>query len=263
MLSRLLILLSAIAVLIPLAAHAEDKALERIQKNREINCGVYVLGSIFSYSPEGKPQGFTADLFAEVSKRTDLKVHYTEISSFATLFEDLKTGHYDMVCAPVLLLPSMSMKALPGDFLLEDPINIYADSSKDFSSIKSLDGLNNETYTFVGMDGELGGIYVPQLFPKAKLSMLPMGVAPSNMFLELHSNKADFVVLSHVAELAYSQVSPGKLKQVTDQSLFKASVRLFYPEGSYALKANIDAIVEDMKRDGTLDKLIHKNGLDQ
>lgn len=242
---------------------AQDKALERIQKNQEINCGVYVLGSIFSYAPDGKPQGFTADLFDEVSKRTGLKIRYTEISSFATLFEDLNTGHYDMVCAPVLLLPSMTMKALPGDFLMEDPINIYSDSSKDFSSIKNLEELNKDQYVFVGMDGELGGIYVPKLFPKAKLTMLPMGTPPSNMFLEVFSKKANFVVLSHLAERAYAQANPGKLKQVTNQALFVSSIRLFYPKDSYALKANIDAIVDDMRWDGTLEKLFHKNGLDQ
>lgn len=240
---------------------AEDKALERIREKQEINCGVYVLGSIFSYDEKGQPQGFTTDLFREVGQRTGLKVRYTEISSFATLFEDLKTGHYDLVCSPVLLIPATSMKGLPGDFLMEDPINIYADGKADVSGITALDQLNDPKYTFVGMDGELGGLYVPQLFPRAKLNLLPLGTPPSNMFLEVHTGKANFVVLSRLAERAYAQENPGKLKQVTGTSLMKTSVRLFYPEGSAALKTNIDAIVEDLRRDGTLERLQIKHGL--
>lgn len=243
------------------SAYAEDKALGRIQQNQEINCGVYVLGSIFSYAPDGSPQGFTADFFKEVSLRTGLKVKYSEISSFATLFEDLKVGHYDMICSPLLLIPATAMKAIPGAFISEDPINIYADASADLSHIKSLDQLNNESYTFVGMDGELGGIYVPKLFPKAKLNLLPLGSSAANMPMEVHTKKANFVIFSKLAFKAYNQQNPDKLKQVTDQSLMDSSVRLFFPEGSDTLRANLDAITDDMRRDGTLDKLLNKHGL--
>ncbi|MEK7801529.1 MAG: transporter substrate-binding domain-containing protein [Pseudomonadota bacterium] len=243
------------------ASFAEDKALERIQKNQEINCGVYVLGSVFSYSPDGKPQGFTADLFNEVSLRTGLKIKYSEISSFATLFEDLKTGHFDMVCAPVLLIPATAMKGIPGTFISEDPINIYGDAKADYSDITSIDQLNNEKYTFVGMDGELGGLYVPKLFPKAKLNLLALGTPVSNMLMEVHTQKANFLIFSKLAFKAYNAQNPGKIKQVTHSSIQHSSIRLFFPEGSETLSANMDAIIEDMKRDGTLDKLLKKNGL--
>ncbi len=73
------------AVFLSLNAHAEDKTLARINKTQEINCGVYTLGSIFSYDPAGKPQGFTVDLMSEIAARTGLKIKYSEISSFGTL----------------------------------------------------------------------------------------------------------------------------------------------------------------------------------
>lgn len=242
-------------------AVAKDGPLERIRKSQEINCGVYVLGSIFSYDKEGNPDGFTTDLMKEVGLRAGFKVKYSEISSFATIFEDLNTGHYDMICAPLLFIPATAMRALPGAFIMDDPINIYADGGADVSAIKSLDQLNNEKYTFVGMDNELGGIYVPKLFPKAKLNLLPLGTPVSNMMMDVNTKKADFVIFSRLAHRAFEQANPGKLKQVTDKSIVDASVRLFYPEGADALKANIDAVVEDMTRDGTLDKLLKKHGL--
>lgn len=242
-------------------ARAEDAALARVQKKQEINCGVYVLGSIFFYDKTGKPSGFTTDLMDEIANRTGLKIKYTEISSFATLFEDLKVGHYDMLCAPLLVLPASLMKAMPGRFIMEDPINIYADASTDLSGIAALEQLNDEKYTFVGMDGELGGIYAPKLFPKAKLNLLPLGATPPNMMLEVHTKKADFLILSKLAFNAYEQANPGKLKQVTDKSMLVTSVRLFFPEGAVTLKSNIDVLIEDMMRDGTMEALLNKHGL--
>lgn len=258
---RNLLTLLVFALFVTSSAHAEDEALARVQKNQEINCGVYVLGSIFSYDPNGNPQGFTADLMKEISERTGTKVKYTEISSFATIFEDLRVGHYDMICSPILLIPATAMKALPGDFLLEDPVNIYTDGSVDTSIFHTFEQLNDPKYTFVGMDGELGGIYVPKLFPKAKLNLLPLGTPPSNMMMEVHTKKANFLVLSRLAEKAYLKERPGQLKKVTDQSILQTSIRLFFAQGSPDLKANIDAIVDDMKRDGTFDTLVKKHGL--
>ncbi len=246
---------------LPASAFAEDKAFKRIQEKREINCGVYVLGSIFSYDKDGNPQGFTVDLFKEVSERTGLKVKYKEISSFATLFEDLNVGHYDMVCSPILALPSTIMNGLFGTFISYDPINIYASSEMDISDITNLKQLNDSKYTFVGMDGELGGIYAPKKFPKAKLNLLPLGMTPANMFLEIDGKKADFIVLSSIAEKAYSKENPGKLQQVTDKSLVPSTVRLFFPEDSLKLQSNMDVVIDDIKRDGSLDKLLLKHGL--
>lgn len=260
MLFRLLIILIA-AFAFSGSAMAKDAALERIRKNQEINCGVYVLGTIFSYDKEGKPTGFTTDLMNEISIRTGLKIKYTEISSFATIFEDLNAGHYDMVCAPILLVPGTLMKAMPGRFIMEDPINIYKDAASTIPDFSTLDELNNEKYTFVGMDGELGGIYAPKLFPKAKLNLLPLGTPPSNMMMEVHTHKADFVILSELAYNAYDKANPGKLKLATTKSMLDSSVRLFFPDGSATLKSNIDVLIEDMTRDGTLDRLLKQNGL--
>ncbi len=242
-------------------AIADDAAFARVRKNQEINCGVYVLGTIFSYDKEGNPRGLTVDLMNEIGDRTGLKVKYTEISSFATLFEDLKSGQFDMICSPLLLIPSTAMKAIPGAFIMEDPINIYADAAADLSGVTSLDQLNNEKYIFVGLDGELGGLYAPRLFPKAKLNLLPLGTPFSNLFMEVLTKKANFMIMSELAFNAYAKENPGKLKAVTDKSIYDSSVRFFYPEGGETLRANMDVMVDDMRRDGTLDKLLKNNGL--
>lgn len=242
-------------------AMADDAAFARVRKNQEINCGVYALGTIFSYDKAGAPRGLTVDLMNEIGDRTGLKVKYTEISSFATLFEDLKTGHFDMICSPLLLIPSTAMKGMPGAFIVEDPIHIYTDASTDMSGVTSLEQLNNEKYIFVGLDGELGGLYAPRLFPKAKLNLLPLGTPFSNLFMEVLTKKANFMIMSKLAFNAYDKENPGKLKAVTDKSMYDSSVRFFYPEGSETLRANMDVMVDDMRRDGTLDKLLKQNGL--
>ena len=88
-----------------------------------------------------------------------------------------------------------------------------------------------------------------------------MGATPPNMMMEVHTKKANFLILSRLAFKAYDKENPGKLKQVTDQSLLNTSVRLFFPDGATTLKSNIDVIIEDMARDGTLERLLKEHGL--
>jgi len=248
-------------LLLPFHAMAQDKVLDRIVAKGEINCGVYVLGTVFSYDTSGKPKGFTVDLMDQVSLRTGLKIKYTEISSFATLRQDMETGKFDMICAPVLFFPSTAMKFLPGNYIARDEINIYADASIDTSKITKVEDLNAPSARFVGMDGELGGIYVPKLFPKAKLTMLPQGVTPAQMFLELQTKKADYILLSRVAAQAYGKDNPNKIKLVQKLSALYPSIRFFYPADSYQLKANIDAVLDEVEREGIMQSLLKKHDL--
>jgi ABC-type amino acid transport substrate-binding protein len=245
----------------PFTAQGSDKALERIVANGEMNCGVYVLGTIFSYDKDGKPKGFTVDLMREVGARLDVKIKYTEISSFATLRQDMDTGKFDMVCAPTLFFFSTAMKFLPSKYIAQDQINVYADGQKDISALKDVQDLNDPRYIFVGMDGELGGLYVPTQFPKAKLTMLPQGSSPGQMFLELQTKKADFLLLTRVAAQAFLKENPGKIKLVGKISDLRPSLRLFYPADSYQLKANVDAALDELEHDGRLAALLKKHDL--
>ncbi len=81
------------------------------------------------------------------------------------------------------------------------------------------------------------------------------------MFLELHGKKANFVILSRLAANAYLKDNPGKLKQVTTESIARPSIRLFYPNEAYGLKANIDAILDELQRDGTMERLLKAQNL--
>lgn len=257
------ILLALSLLLLSTNAMAEDKAFDRIVKNKEINCGVYVLGSIFSYDVKGKPTGFTVDLMDEISFRTNLKVKYTEISSFATVEQDMKTAKFDMMCAPVLLFPPTSMRFLPSPYITKDEINIYAAGSHVLSELKDASELNDPKYTFIGMDGELGGMYAPKYFPKAKLKMLPLGVPHAQMIMEVEAKKADFVLLTHIAAQAVLKDNPNKIKKIATMPSAQPSVHLFYPLNGHNLKANIDAILEQLMKDGTMKKLLKKHNLEQ
>jgi ABC-type amino acid transport substrate-binding protein len=245
--------------LLSFSASAADYTLDKIIQKQEIRCGVYVLGSVFSYDKKGIPQGFTVDLMNEISDRTGLIVRYAEISSFATLAQDLDAGKIDMVCSPLLLLPATGMRLLPGRKISDDEINVYADGSADVSQIRTLSDLNDSRFVFAGMDGELGGLYAPKLFPKAKLRFLAPGASSAQLLKELHTKKAHFIVLSRLAAKAYLKNNPGKLQKVTQDSIVKPSLRLFYPSRSLQLKANIDAIIEDIQDSGLMKKLLIKH----
>lgn len=65
----------------------------------------------------------------------------------------------------------------------------------------------------------------------------------------------------HRVAKAYLKENPGKLKQVTTQSVARPSIHLFFPNEAYGLKANIDAITDELQQSGIIEKLLKKHGL--
>lgn len=257
---RIFLALALLLLAVPAFAADKESAYERVIRSNELNCGTYVFNGLFTYNAAQQPEGFIPDLMAEVSKRLNLKIKWTEISSLALAFEDLAQGRYDMICAPFLVDGNLYKKALWGPALTYDPVYAYGDAAKDYSSVSSLAQLNSADYSFVGMDGELGGTYVPVTFPNAKLTMLPQGSNPGQMLMELMTGKVNFVVFGRIAFQAYEQENPGKIKQVKTKPIAVMPLRNGFGYNELQLRALYTAVIEDMQHDGTIDKLLEKHG---
>jgi ABC-type amino acid transport substrate-binding protein len=240
-------------------AQAVDHAYERLLKTGELNCGTYVFNGLFTYAPKtNTPEGFIPDVMNEVAERLNIKIKWTELSSFALAFEELEQGRYDMLCGPFAVDGDLYKKTIYGPALTYDALYVYGDAKKDYSAITSLEQLNSPKYSFVGMDGEFGGRYVPKLFPKAKLVMLPQGAAPGQMMLELETGKVNFIVFTKIAFQAYESANPGKLKQVNTKPLVIMPIRNAFARDGFELRSLYSSVIEDMKHDGTLDRLLKK-----
>ena len=256
-----LLLVSLLFLVTP--AHAEEQSrFDRIFGTKQITCGSFVFNGLFEYAAEGnQPTGFFADVMTEASRRLGLTVTFKEIGSFATGFEELKSGRYDMLCASLASFAGNYGKMLFTTALFYDPIFVWGDASRDFSALKAVSDINQPNWRLSGMDGELGGIFGPIVFPNAKMHMVSQMSGAPTIILDMLTGKADFVLLTKAAAQAYTVTNPGKLQQVIAVPAAAYPIRFVFRPEDMRLKIIFDMVLEDMRADGSLQQLIKKYNL--
>lgn len=227
----------------------------------KITCASFVFNNLFEFDgATGIPRGFFVDVMDEASKRLDLNADYKEIGSFATGFEELKSGRFDMLCASLGSFVSNYGKMLFSTALFYDPIYVYGDAKRDYSAIKSAQDLNKPVWRIAGMEGELGGVFGPIIFPKATLHVVNQTAGASALFLDMFTNKADVVLLTAAAAKAFEASQPGKIKRVTSLPVTAYPIRFVFKPDDMRLKITFDMVLEDMRADGTIKTLMAKYG---
>ncbi len=256
-------LLTFVIVLFALPALAADVAprstFEKVFSRKELTCASFVFNNLFERDPNtGQRTGFFADVMTEVGKRLQIAVTFEEIGSFASGFEELKSGRYDMICASLASFPANYGKMLFSRALFYDPIYIWGAADRDYTAITSVADLNDPKWRLAAMDGELGGIFAPVIMPKVTMDMVSQQAGAPGMLLDLQTHKADVVMLTKAAAQAFTLTNPGKLQQIMPVPVAQYPIRFVFKPEDLQLKTVFDMVIEDMAADGTLQELIRK-----
>lgn len=248
---------------LPLRAETPATSFEKVVNSRTINCGVFVFNNL--YNPPMKegddPTGFFADVMKEVGLRLRMKVGFAEVPNFGTAYQDLKSNKYDMLCASFGSYAENYDKMLFSEVLFYDPLFAYGDIKRNYDTIKSTEDINQEKWRIAGMEGELGGYYGPIVFPKATMHMLGSLSPIGEIMTDMLSNKADMVLITRAAADAYEKTNPNSLKQLVKRPIAYFPIRFVFKPDDIKLKFMIDQVIEDMKHEGVIDKLMTQNGI--
>lgn len=261
MIRYILLSICFITLLFPSNADAltSDGAYGRVRSKKELNCGVIVQTPYFSYDKKGKAIGFTPDLFAEIALRTGVRIRYTVLSGMNDVPKMMNTGKLDMMCTPLPSIPATSMKYLPGQPLTLDSVYVYTLAGT--TNPGTAEDLNNAKYIFGGVDGELGALYAPILFPKAQQRVLRSDTTAAQLIMDIKAKKSQYIILSETKAASLSETYPGVLQTAVQKPMFQTALKLFYPQASTRLYLNIEATIDDMKMDGRLNTLLNRYGL--
>ena len=112
------------------------------------------------------------------------------------------------------------------------------------------------------MEGELGGIFGPVVFPKATMKLVGQNSDFGNIFMEMFTGKADVVLLTKAAEIAYELQNPNTLKPLFEKPIAQYPIRFVFKPEDLKMKIAFDAVIEDMKYDGSLSALLAKYGFE-
>jgi polar amino acid transport system substrate-binding protein len=241
---------------------AETSTIDKVFSSRTLKCGTFVFNNLYEPGTDADhpAKGFFVDITNEIAARLKITPTFTEIGSFATGFEELKSGRYDMLCASLASHAANYDKMLFTSPLFYDPIFVYGAAKRDYSAIKSREDINDPKWRIAGMDGELGGIYGPLAFPKATMKMIGQNSAVGGIMTEMFTGKADMVMLTKAAEIAYESTNPDTLKPLISEPIAQYPIRFVFKPEDVRLKLAVDAVIEDMRYDGTLKRIIDKYG---
>ncbi len=253
-LSLLLLALSAT----PVTAESRTTAFDRVITKRELRCAYTIYPTFVEKDPNtGKFSGLFYDLMEEMGKQLEIKIIWSEEVGSDNIFEGLKTGRYDAVCAGYFGTPA---RTFGGDFtkpVFYMPYNAYVRA--DDTRFKKFEDLNSDKVTFSTLDGELSSVIQAKRFPLSKAISLP-GLTPATDRLEaVVSKKADVTMMEPSIAEEYMAANPGILKQLTEQPLEVGGSVIIIPHHEHALKNMLDATIDSMTITNTLQPIIKKH----
>ncbi len=195
---------------------------ERVMKDRTLRCGYFNYAPYVMRDPNtGKLSGSFYDLTEKLAQVMNLKVEWTQETTFSTYIEDMRTGRYDVMCGGFWPIGNMADMAYT-DPVFFVPYYVYV-RADDHRFDKNVALLNNPQYKFATIDGETSSIVKSEDFPNAKSVSLPNVSDVSQILLEVSSKRADATTAEPIVADLFLKNNSGTLRAIHT----KEPVRVF------------------------------------
>ena len=255
--------LLAIVWLMSSAAFAKDSqsVFERISDTRTIRCAYTIRPPMMVKDVNTKAlSGVGFDLMEEIGKRLHLKIDWAEEVGYATIIESIKTSRVDMGCG---IYFSNSARAPNIGFtkpIYYEMLHVYK-RKDDPRTVASFSDLNDPQYTFSSIDGGTPIVLQKRMFPKSKQKTLPELSDQSEVFEDLVTKKADFVIHSDMTVMGFEKARPGLVEKLINKPIAYYPVVMFLPVEDVHLKSMLDTVLTEIEYDGTLEEILNRHGI--
>jgi len=262
MTSGLIAFLVAALLVFPAVAAQKtaETAHDRVLRTGVLRCGYVAYDPVVQKDPKtGAMTGILVDIMAEIAKRLELKVEWTEEVPFVTAFEGLKTARYDAVCAPLWGWgPQVRTGELVGPMYFY-PIGAWV-RANDNRFDKGLGAVNAAGVKISGVDGTFPLDAARADFPKATAVSLPQISDYTQPLMEVKTKKADVTFMDNNIGLRFLRANPGTVKNVAANPPYKIFGQfILVNKGEHALQSMLQSMVHLTVLDGTMDKMIAKH----
>lgn len=255
---KVLALVIALIFISQSAFAADHESLyQRIARTGIIKCGFAAWPMYWDVDPNTKEtSGLSKDLSAAAFKLLGLKVEYIE-TTFANKVTDLQNGKFDAICGDgPWILTTLKQMDYSTPFMY---IPIYAYGRADETRFASRANLNAANISFVGIDGDLSTELVQNFFPLSQLKTLETTIDPSQMLLDVATNKADVTLIDPGAAENFIQNNPGKVKQVLGGHVLAAyNVGFGVRKGEVDLLNMLNGAIAALHNTGSIDPILGK-----
>ena len=209
----------------------------------------------FEFMKEGGAQnyqGFDIDLANEIGKRLNMKVEIKSIP-FDGLIPAIQTGEINMIASGMVITPEREQKI---NFIPYYNSGLGILVAKNINDVKTIADLKGKRVA-VQM-GTTGSVAAHKIEGVGKISEYDHN---SDALLELQKGGADAVLTAIPVAKYYLKTTPDSNAKLVAEPISKQTMGLGFSKDNKDLFDKVQKVMEDIKKDGTYDKLMQKWGI--
>ena len=199
----------------------------------------------YEYYEDGEIVGVDIDIAKEIAKELGKELVIKDVS-FDFVINEVKSGKADFAAAGISITPEREKEV---DFTIEYTTSNQVVVVKKGSPITKFDDIKDKKIAV--QLGSVADLYVEENYKKAT-------IVPHKKYLsaveDVKTNKADCIIMDELP--AREIVKENDNLVILDGFLFQDKYGMIVKKGNDELKDKINKVLERMKNDGTIDKLV-------
>lgn len=240
------------------ATQKQQSLYTKVSQAGKIRCSYAVYPPYCIKDPAtGKMSGIFVESLEKIGEKLGLSIEWVEEVGWGTIFDGLESGRHDMFGAGLWQNSTRAKRGYFSKPLLYNSIRVWIRSNE--KRVKTIDDINSPDVRLTVQDGAMDGIIAKADFPKAQVVSIPQLNPWSDNLLNTLSGKADvsFSELGPVNE--FLKKNPGTLRELkVGQPLRVFANSYAFKIGESEFKAMIDAAIDELVLDGSIDRIIQK-----
>jgi polar amino acid transport system substrate-binding protein len=237
---------------------AEGTVLKRVLDSGRIRCGYITYQPYAIKDPNTNAlSGIMVEAVEAIGKKLGLKIDWVEEVGYATMFEGIDTGRYDMVCSGLWQNATRAKTTYFTMPLFYNAIRVWIRG--DETRFQSLEDLNSPNIRIGVQDQAIEDIIAQQEFPKAQRIAIPQLNPWSDVLLNVTARKADVTFAELGVINPFLKKNPDALKELrTSRPLRVFATSLPIKMGANEFKSALDAAILEMLNEGILEAILKK-----
>ncbi|MBP2200908.1 polar amino acid transport system substrate-binding protein [Methanococcus voltae] len=247
---KALFLVALVALVVSFAGCTDNgSASDKVDDSKVLTVGCCVEFRPFEYMDEnGVPMGFDIDIIKEVGKRMGKDVEIID-SQFDGLIPALNAKKYDCVISAMTITENRSKEVkFSKPYFEAGQILCVMDENNEINSLKDLNG--KKVGVKLGTTGDIiasasAGEYNYEVKQYNKIG---------DAYMDMKNGKLNAIVVDNAVAMEYLKENPG-LYKLTGELMTSESYGIATRLDDTELSEKIDKALDDMKADGTYDKI--------
>lgn len=241
---------------------SEEPVYDRVMQTKTIRCGwVNYQPAHYKDLATGEMRGIFVEAMADVGRQLGMQVEWTAETTWASFFEDMRAGKFDVFCGAAWMLQPGELTG--GEYtspLYYSQIGVYARSDDKRFDNQALSAFNSPAVTISGIDGSYAQLLATQRFPQAKVLTAAALSEYSMALVNVSQGKADVTFVEKWLAADFMAKNSGQLREVVLPAAVDIRPNaMMVAKGEFKLQSMLNYALFNTQLTGTMDAILTKH----